>query len=640
MSQSERTESQPRWRTVAQPWLLTTVFVHVASLWMYAQQAPINPFNPVLYATSALSGMSIWLLLNLVRDALGPTVRSLMGALVATLVAVIIVGNYFFYTEFGEFFSASVLKFALAGNASMSFHYAVGYLSFPSATAFVTGLVGMGLLWAKGPPIQRPQGLTRTQFSATIVGVLVISLTATCIWGPRKRLSPDGAFFSAVTRAPFLPPANSLHASERLSVPPPDVISDEPSGESSASGDATRDGPSRPNVVLVINESWATRNVPFYGGDPQTMPFMRSWLNRESERSFVFEHAYTNSTSTELSMPAALVGVGPWESSEKLHQMPMAWHWAESAGYSTFFVAAQSYDFAGYGEFFFDEDPLPYVTPDTVETPVTDDYGPDELAISPYVGQMISEVPEDKPFFGVYNSNALHKPFQTMSRRIDSMPAFDSPQKKALYIIDRAMQDIVDAVRREGRLDNTLFIFTSDHGELPNRRHLPPRVVSFYDEFTNIPFVIRVPTSWSTRHPNRLESLRKNQDRMVANVDVVPTLLPIFGYAPQGAGSEIARRLVGYNLLDPVPEDRTVIALNTNEVRHWEHQGFGIYWRHWRFVYTDIEGPKLFDIGADPEQTRDLWTTAPEPVRNHVYSTIADYPALQNIWDPRDSSDR
>jgi arylsulfatase A-like enzyme len=601
---------------------VTTLLMHAASLWIYAQQQPVNPLNPVVYAASVLAGASVWLLLNLGRDVLGSMMRGLLSACVAALVATIIVGNYFFYTEFGEFFSASVLKFALAGNASMSLHYTVGYLDVRSTSIFAAGLIGVGLLWAKGPPLTYPEGISRRRLAQATCALLAVTLTVTCVWGPKNRLSPDGAFFSAVARAPFIPPANALRASQRLAVPAPD---DPPA--------------QRPNVVVVINESWATRNVPFYGDDTDgeadvTMPFMQRWLRQAPQRSFVFEHAYTNSTSTELSMPAALIGVGPWESADKLHTMPMAWHWAEAAGYSTFFVAAQSYDFAGYGEFFFDEDPLPHVTPDTVDAHTTDDWGPDELTISPYFGEMLEDVPDDRPFFGVYNSNALHKPFQTESRRVESMPPFDSPQKKALFIIDRAMQDIVDAVRREGRLDNTLFVFTSDHGELPNRRHLPPRVVSFYDEFTNIPFIIRVPTSWPTAHADRLENLRDNQDRMVANVDIVPTLLPVLGYSPGGAAASISGRLEGFNLLEPVPEDRTVIALNTNEVRRWEHEGFGIYWRHWRFVYSDIEGPRLFDIGRDPKQINDRWPTAPAPVRRHVFETIEETPALERIWSP------
>lgn len=621
--QSARTSST--WRLIAHPWVVTALLMHGASLWIYAQQQPVNPLNPFVYVASVLAGASIWLLLNLCRDALGSTARGLFGALVAALVATIIVGNYFFYAEFGEFFSASVLKFALAGNASMSLHYTVGYLDVRSASIFAVGLIGVGLLWAKGPRLEYDDYISRRRLVQATCALLAVTLSVTCIWGPKKRLSPDGAFFSAIARAPFLPPANALRASKRLSVPQPD--------------DPPRQ---RPNVVLVVNESWATRNVPFYpqAGDTQrdeseTMPFMHAWLRQAPRRTFIFEHAYTNSTSTELSMPAALIGVGPWESAEKLHEMPLAWHWAEAAGYETFFVAAQSYDFAGYGEFFFDEDPLPYVTPDTVDGRTTDDFGPDELSISPHFGEMLEEIPDDSPFFGVYNSNALHKPFQTESHRVASMPDFDSPQKKALFIIDRAMQDIVEAVRRGGRLDNTLFIFTSDHGELPNRRHLPPRVVSFYDEFTNIPFVVRAPSSWEDHHPDRLENLRVNQDRMVANVDIVPTLLPVLGFSPDGPAASLSRRLEGFNLLEPVPEDRTVVALNTNEVRNWEHEGFGIYWGHWRFVYSDIEGPQLFDIGSDPKQLDDLWPTASPPVKRHVFDTIEETPALERIWSPK-----
>lgn len=605
---------------LAQPWLLTTVLMHLASVWIYSRQEPINAFEPLIYAVGISLGVSVWLLLNIFRDTLGRTGRIAFGTFLAPVAAAIVVGNYFFYLEFGEFFSASMFKFAMAGNMSMSLHYAAGYLDYPFNLVFMGGLAAFASIWAFGKPVRfaTPAG-RRAAVSGSVV-FFVAALLAVGTWGPRKRLSPDAALFSAIARSTILPKANSLRAADREEV------------EELERGNEPEVPDEPPNIVLVVNESWAKRHVGFYGADEETMPFLAGWLRRETDTFLRFDRAYTNATATELSMPTIITGVGAWESGRKLHTMPMAWEWARSAGLQPFFLAAQSYDFLGYGEYFFGRESIPYKTPDDVRADSAENFGTDELAIAEHFDVMLREETGGDRFFGIYNSNALHKPFQAISPRLKQPPPFDSAQRNALYIIDRAMQDIVGAIREAGEMDETIFIFTSDHGELPSRRHLPPRVVSFYDEFTNIPFLIRVPPSWKKQHPDRLRALRRNTGRNVANIDIVPTLIHALGYRETDVADRLRNALQGSSLFEPVPTERTLIALNTNDIRRWEHEGFGLYWRDWRLVFSDIEGVGLFDISRDPDQQTNLWEEAPERVRDHFRRVIQANHELRRIW--------
>jgi arylsulfatase A-like enzyme len=144
--------------------------------------------------------------------------------------------------------------------------------------------------------------------------------------------------------------------------------------------------------------------------------------------------------------------------------------------------------------------------------------------------------------------------------------------------------------------------------------------------------LVRVPSSWASSHPAKMRALRDNRRRNVANVDVVPSIVDLLGLDQRADARRLRDRLDGYSLFSPVPADRTIIGLNNNPVRHWEHKGFGVFWRDWRFVFTTVQGPRLFDLADDPRQQHDLWQQAPPTARRRVHQTIEGNPFLSRIW--------
>ena len=93
---------------------------------------------------------------------------------------------------------------------------------------------------------------------------------------------------------------------------------------------------------------------------------------------------------------------------------------------------------------------------------------------------------------------------------------------ESLLSVDEAIARVVDALRRTGRLDNTLIVFTSDNGYMHGEHRLAVGKIWPYDESTRIPLVMRGP---GVPRGRRL-------GQMTGNVDVVPTLLEAAGAAP------------------------------------------------------------------------------------------------------------
>ena len=84
-------------------------------------------------------------------------------------------------------------------------------------------------------------------------------------------------------------------------------------------------------------------------------------------------------------------------------------------------------------------------------------------------------------------------------------------------LVDRAIGEILDALKATGQADNTIVVFTSDHGDMMGDHALIAKGV-LYEEVVKIPLLISVP--W-------LSAGAKSIDGRVSQVDLVPTLLDL-----------------------------------------------------------------------------------------------------------------
>lgn len=82
----------------------------------------------------------------------------------------------------------------------------------------------------------------------------------------------------------------------------------------------------------------------------------------------------------------------------------------------------------------------------------------------------------------------------------------------AIRYADRALGTVLDALADAGHADDTLVVFTTDHGAA-----FPRAKGTLYDAGLGIALLVRPPGSWRTR-PGR-------SDALVSGVDLVPTLL-------------------------------------------------------------------------------------------------------------------
>lgn len=103
-----------------------------------------------------------------------------------------------------------------------------------------------------------------------------------------------------------------------------------------------------------------------------------------------------------------------------------------------------------------------------------------------------------------------------------------------MEIVDQAIARFLADLKRRGLYDESLILFTSDHGEMNGRRALVDKGVYLHPEVLRVPLAVKMPKSAGIAP--RLESTP------VSHLDVAPTLLEVAAIQP-------AERLDGVSLL-------------------------------------------------------------------------------------------
>ena len=158
--------------------------------------------------------------------------------------------------------------------------------------------------------------------------------------------------------------------------------------------------------------------------------------------------------------------------------------------------------------------------------------------------------------------------------------------------VDGQVGRLLDALSERGLDDDTLVVFTSDHGESLGERRFIGHVKSLDDELIHVPLVLRLPACLEGA-----QALAARSEDVVGHVDVVPTLLELLEL-PVLAG-QTGRSLLGQVATGPVlaethpPEaPQHLVALRDRSVK---------------LVY-DVGADRfsLFDLALDPGERSDV----------------------------------
>ena len=156
--------------------------------------------------------------------------------------------------------------------------------------------------------------------------------------------------------------------------------------------------------------------------------------------------------------------------------------------------------------------------------------------------------------------------------------------------VDTQIGRVLDALEASGEADNTIVIFTSDHGEMMGSQGRFGKLVIFEESFC-VPYLVRFPGH--IRH--RLEDL------MISTVDIMPTVLGLMGLQDR-IPSTVAGRDFSHELLtgdwrnQPKPESALFLG----------------YGNQFKGVRTDRYSYQI-DEGGD----QSVWDNLQDPYQMH-----------------------
>jgi arylsulfatase A-like enzyme len=165
-----------------------------------------------------------------------------------------------------------------------------------------------------------------------------------------------------------------------------------------------------------------------------------------------------------------------------------------------------------------------------------------------------------------------------------------------VYQIDDAIGRIVESLKRAGQWENTIIVFTSDHGDFLCDHGRLRKTVDASDNLLHLPFVMRAPGS----------DLPTQVHTPMSNVDVLPTLTTLAG-VPGPAwvhGTDITR---------VVREGEDHVALAYCSGGRPESVNVTVYDDDHRYtIYPHTGYEALYNHGADPGESVNLVATKPE----------------------------
>lgn len=391
-----------------------------------------------------------------------------------------------------------------------------------------------------------------------------------------------------------------------------------------------------PNVLIIVNESLRRDSMQVFGYPHSNTPRMDAFFAQNTAQIYDFTHAFTTAANTMLSWTSLLTGRYLLQPRETLGTVPLPWHYARAVGHATFFVSPQNWGWRGMNDFFMTFDPPDYkMDASAFDSPIVNDMGIDDLVATQVVIDRLEEYAKnDRSFLGILQTNATHFPFLHDEDRLGPATSSRDRYNSAIGVLDRVFGRVIDGLRETDLLDDTIIIYTADHAEfIYGEPGAPPldigrRALSCHPFVIRIPFFIYVPAKWEA-HIN-VENLRANTSRMVSNVDIMPTLLDLWGIA--GIDSvEGALPMDGQSLMTPVSEERSVWCFNQPVWSTLPNAAFGVY-SHERLAYIHSQSNEILYMNSSDWMGESQWHHWDSPTaadRAWLSQTLAEHERLE-----------
>jgi arylsulfatase A-like enzyme len=403
--------------------------------------------------------------------------------------------------------------------------------------------------------------------------------------------------------------------------------------------------PSRPNVVLVTMDTVRADHVSLYGYARNTTPNLAAL----AESATVYSHPVAASNQTLTSHASIFTGVyGSWNSARSDTNFPISQQYPTMAellraqGYATGAFAANSARLTPY--FGINRGFEVFEAPDAIDALAPEKnyclrhgarevldlfFDTREFDLLFTRSEQINRAAfrwldrarsAGQPFFLFLNYMDAHDPyippapfkslFAGYDRSLDrvhleavgengkiarerGLAHLISQYDGGIAYEDSQIGVVIHGLKDRGLYDNTLIVITGDHGEGLGEHGVWGHGVTTFENVVYVPLLVK--------YPRQTEARRL--DESAGHVDILPTVLDVTGVPSprllQGRSlrsSEASRML----LSESFPSTSRVIG------RRQDYTVRALFVERFKFVETSKGARALYDLSADPSETRDI----------------------------------
>ena len=160
--------------------------------------------------------------------------------------------------------------------------------------------------------------------------------------------------------------------------------------------------------------------------------------------------------------------------------------------------------------------------------------------------------------------------------------------------MDQQIGRILDSLEEKGLAENTLVVFSTDHGHFIGEHGLIAKAIHHYEDLLRVPFIVR----WPGKVPAGVAS-----DAIQNLVDLAPSFLA-------AAGLDVPGIMTGLDQTDSwagSAEGRTWSITENHHTRTNFHMKTYVNARYKITVYRKGTDGELFDLQEDPGEVNNLW---------------------------------
>lgn len=357
---------------------------------------------------------------------------------------------------------------------------------------------------------------------------------------------------------------------------------------------------SRPNVVLVLCESFSMYKSSMSGNPLNTTPF----FNELSNNGIFFERCFSPTYGTARGLFAVLTGIPDAQLYKFSTRNPLALqqHTIINSfeGYDKYYFLGGNPEFNNFEGLLHNIDGLQMVTEGQFHSPKINVWGISDKNLFLEANERLKK--EKKPFFAIIQTADNHRPFMIPQEDSDfrksALPidtlekyGFESENEfNSFRYSDYCFQKFMEAVSKEDYFHNTIFVFVGDHGVSGNAKATYPSAWTderLTDE--HIPLLFYAPY---LLHPQR-------RNGIASQVDVLPTLAGMIQepYVNTTLGKDLLDTTLKNNYAFTINQDGTIGMITddfyyTKNINFPQDQIFSIRGNTLNYSWQDVKAIK------------------------------------------------